>query len=97
LADGLASSDRASQRDRVGHRRRHGDDPVSARLTTAEAAAAWFYPDRQRCLGCRRYFAGLVINRLYCTYECAGMEPPPLDPRLRPRSCRTAPGEAKEV
>lgn len=70
---------------------------MSARLTTAEAAAAWFYPDRQRCLGCRRYFAGLVIKRLYCTYECAGMEPPPLDPRLRPRSCRTAAGEAKKV
>jgi hypothetical protein len=57
----------------------------------------WFYPERTRCLGCRRYFGFIVIKRLYCSYKCAGMEPPAFDPAQRPRCCRTRVGEAKRA
>jgi hypothetical protein len=53
------------------------------------SASDWFYPQRQRCLACHRYFAWLVIKRLWCSYECAEMQPPSRDPADWPRHHRT--------
>jgi hypothetical protein len=47
------------------------------------------YPDRQRCLACRRFFGFTVIDRLYCSYLCAGVKPPGDDPNEAPRKCVT--------
>lgn len=57
----------------------------------------WFYPERKRCLTCRKYFGPLVIKRLYCSYPCADMEPPLPDITQRPRCCRTRVNEAKRA
>lgn len=81
-------------------RRRTPGNPADAlvtlpTITTSPSETDWFYPQRKRCLKCRRFFGFIVIKRLYDSYECAGMEPPKLDPRERPRECRTRVGEAK--
>lgn len=55
----------------------------------------WFYPKRQRCLGCQRYFGPLVVNRLYDSYACAGLVPPDPDVTTWPRYCRTRVNEPK--
>lgn len=47
------------------------------------------YPWRQRCLTCRSYFGFLVVDRLYCSYACAGItEPDTSDLRKVPRCCK---------
>lgn len=43
------------------------------------------WPERQRCRACRKYFGFIVLRRLYCSYECAGLPEP--DPDARPRQC----------
>lgn len=52
------------------------------------------YPDRKRCRKCRSYFGFLIVDRLYCSYACAGVPAPPLwdpnNPLIYPRKCRTA-------
>lgn len=62
---------------------------------TPTPASRWFYPDRVRCLECRRFFGPLVIKRLWCSYECAKMPPPSRDPADWPREHRRANGEPK--
>jgi hypothetical protein len=47
------------------------------------------YPDRQRCLACRRFFGFTVIDRLYCSYLRAGVKPPGDDPNEAPRKKNT--------
>ncbi len=49
----------------------------------------WVYPDRQRCLKCRRYFAFAVIQRLYCSEECAGVD---ASLGAAPRACKVLRG-----
>lgn len=51
------------------------------------------WPERQRCVICRKRFRWVVIRQRYCSYDCAGLEEP--DPRVFPRSCfnRKYPGE----
>jgi hypothetical protein len=66
-----------------------------ARETEPILTSNRLYPQRVRCLGCRKYFGPIVIKRLYCSYACAGMEPPPADIMQRPRYCRTHAGELK--
>lgn len=53
------------------------------------------WPDRSRCYKCRCYLSFVVVDRLYCSYECAGREPPISDPtpsrspgRHVPRQCK---------
>lgn len=47
---------------------------------------AWLYPDRKRCMTCRRYFGFLVVDGLYDSYECAGRpNPDDTPPDLWPR------------
>ena len=46
------------------------------------------YPERVRCLGCRRYFAFEVVLRQYCSRECAGLDPRPTVVAEWPRTCR---------
>lgn len=55
----------------------------------------WFYPQRKRCVACRRYFGPLIIKRLYDSYECAGMVQPDPDVSTWPRYCRTRVNEPK--
>lgn len=55
----------------------------------------WFYPERRRCLACRKFFSFLVVKRLYCSYECAGVPAPSDNPADWPREHRTASGDAK--
>lgn len=43
------------------------------------------WPERKRCRACRKYFRKIVLRRLYCSYECAGVPEP--DPDIRPRQC----------
>lgn len=45
----------------------------------------WLYPDRSRCLACRSYFGFIVLDQLFCSYRCAGVEAPSLDPADWPR------------
>src|SRR5688572_8370737 len=55
----------------------------------------WFYPNRKRCLACRKYFGFIVVKRLWCSYECAGMTPPSDNFRDWPREHRRAGGQPK--
>lgn len=43
------------------------------------------WPDRSRCYKCRCYLGFIVVDRLYCGYECAGREPPVPDPTPKSR------------
>lgn len=43
------------------------------------------WPDRMRCYECRSYLSFLVVDRLYCSWHCAGRPPDPEDP-LFPQS-----------
>lgn len=46
------------------------------------------YPERKRCRKCRSYFGFEIIERLYCSYECAGKpRPDRSDPSSAPREC----------
>lgn len=47
------------------------------------------FPERRRCRRCRKYFGFQVILRLYCSYECAGLDPEPFSADSLPRCCRT--------
>lgn len=46
------------------------------------------YPQRQRCRTCRRCFNFVVILRLYCSRNCAGLPEQPADTDDLPRRCR---------
>lgn len=47
------------------------------------------YPWRRRCYACRSYFGFLVVDRLYCSYECAGLPAPDYtNMKLVPRCCK---------
>lgn len=41
---------------------------------------AWVFPDRKRCMTCRRYFGFTVIDGLYDSWGCAGRTDPDLAP-----------------
>lgn len=69
--------------------------PVAVDGGVTAPPSDWFYPQRKRCLTCRKFFGFTVIRRLYCSYECARMPFPPNDPMKRPRECRTGAGELK--
>lgn len=43
------------------------------------------YPERKRCAACRKYFCWSVIDGLYDSRECAGLEPLSDDPADWPR------------
>ena len=43
------------------------------------------YPQRQRCIACRRYFNALVLAGQWCSYECAGHPQPSRNPADWPR------------
>lgn len=62
---------------------------TAERAPLDENSQFWMYPDRRACRRCRHPFGDLVINRLYCTYECAKKTPPSDDVRDWPRYCRT--------
>jgi hypothetical protein len=47
--------------------------------------ALTLYPQRQRCVSCRSYFTSLILAGQYCSYECAGQDPPSDDPADWPR------------
>lgn len=51
------------------------------------------FPERQRCRRCRGYFGFLVIDRQYCSYDCAGVSAP--DVTEHPRSCWTDKNDPK--
>ena len=55
----------------------------------------WMYPEREWCRRCHSPFGDLVINRLYCAYECAKKTPPSDDIRDWPRYCKTRANEPK--
>lgn len=46
---------------------------------------AWRYPERKRCLACRRYFGFLVVDGLYDSWECAPRGRPSDNPDDWPR------------
>lgn len=46
---------------------------------------ALLYPDRKRCLACRRYFGFLVVDGLYDSWECAPRGRPSDNPEDWPR------------
>jgi len=46
------------------------------------------FPERRRCRTCRSYFGFQVVQRLYCSDECAGRSPRPVDIKDLPRCCR---------
>lgn len=48
--------------------------------------ALLLYPERQRCRRCRRYFGFVVIQRQWCSEECAGVE---YNLETAPRQCKT--------
>lgn len=51
--------------------------------------AVTLYPARKRCLTCRSGFdVKGAIKGLYCSYNCADMKAPVLDPSLAPRGCK---------
>jgi hypothetical protein len=52
------------------------------------------YPQRKRCRTCRSYLDVIVLKRLYCCYECAGL-PQPSGPV--PRQCKNPTGARKRV
>ncbi len=64
-------------------------------MSTGFESSDWFYPQRQRCLACGRFFSSLVVKRLYDSYECAGLVPPDPDVSTWPRYCRTRVNEPK--
>lgn len=55
------------------------------------------WPDRSRCYKCRCYFDFIVVDRLYCGYECAGREPPFSEPTVRGRPGRHVPRQCTIV
>lgn len=61
--------------------------------TSKRQADDLLYPERQRCRGCREKFKFIVIDRQYCSYECAQVDPP--DVNEHPRSCWTDRGDPK--
>lgn len=40
-----------------------------------KGVALW--PQRVRCYRCRSYYDFIVVDRLYCSWECAGRDPDP--------------------
>ena len=48
---------------------------------------ALLYPERKKCRRCRGAFTFIVIDRQYCSYDCAGVPAP--DVTEHPRSCWT--------
>lgn len=52
---------------------------------SAQRGQALLYPERKRCLACRRYFGFLVVDGLYDSWECAGRHPLSSNPDDWPR------------
>lgn len=53
------------------------------------------WPARKRCYACRSYFGEpelLVVQQLYCSYECAGLPVPDLSDK--PRTCFNGKGKS---
>ena len=65
------------------------------RTALDENSQFWMYPEREWCRRCHSPFGDLIINRLYCSYECAKKTPPSDDIRDWPRYCRTRAMEPK--
>lgn len=61
--------------------------------TSLERSELLLYPERQRCRTCRTKFCFIIIDRQYCSYDCAGVAPP--DVKEHPRSCWTDIGDPK--
>lgn len=53
------------------------------------------WPDRVRCYKCRSYFAFSVVDRLYCSYTCAGREAPLPEPTPHGRPGEHVPRQCK--
>jgi hypothetical protein len=54
------------------------------------------YPQRKRCLKCRKFFGPLVVAGLYCSYTCRGGEVPRRGVDT-PRQCRRQGGKPKRA
>jgi hypothetical protein len=52
------------------------------------------YPERMRCRRCRNFIVWLCVERLYCSYRCAGL-PRPEEIRPYPREHVLRNGEEK--
>jgi hypothetical protein len=55
--------------------------------TSRERSDQLLFPERKKCRGCRGAFTFIVIDRQYCSYDCAGVAAP--DVKEHPRSCWT--------
>jgi len=53
--------------------------------TEAPRTGGLVWPQRQRCRKCRNYFGFIVIDQLFCSYECAGVAEPSRNPDEWPR------------
>lgn len=46
------------------------------------------YPERTRCLTCRKKFTDMVLNGTFCCYPCAGSPIPSPNVSAAPRNCK---------
>lgn len=46
------------------------------------------YPERQRCLTCRKKLEDIVLDGMYCSYQCLGIKSPSQNVEKAPRHCR---------
>lgn len=46
------------------------------------------FPERTRCLQCRKKLEKVVLDGVYCSYQCAKLPQPSIHPEDAPRSCR---------
>jgi hypothetical protein len=61
--------------------------------TSRERSELLLFPERRKCRKCRIKFTFIIIDRQYCSYDCAGIVPP--DVKEKPRSCWTDIGDPK--
>lgn len=53
------------------------------------------WPDRSRCYKCRCYLSFIVVDKLFCSYACAGREYPAPEPDSRRRPGEHVPRQCK--
>lgn len=50
--------------------------------------AITLYPNRTRCLACRKKLDKIILDGVYCSYPCAKAKRPSLKVNLAPRHCK---------
>lgn len=55
--------------------------------------ATLLFPQRTRCVTCRKKLETVVLDGLYCSYKCAKLPTPSPDPEKAPRHCKRQVGE----